>query len=312
MNVLVNNKQQIAEIYEQPLIKLISEAQQIHKQHFADDMELCQIISVKTGGCPEDCAYCSQSNHYQSGLKINPLLPVAEVEKIVIQAKANGANRICMGAGYKTPPASALKRVSEYISLIKKHGLETCVTLGSLTKEQALELKAAGLDYYNHNIDTSPEFYSKVIMTRTFQDRVDTIDNVGNAGIKVCCGGILGMGESREDRISFIYALTKLPFLPSSIPINTLVKIPGTRLANVEDLDKLELVRVIATVRHLLPNVRIRLSAGRLKLTDLEQTMCFMSGANSIFYGENLLTTANNHYNADQQLLDKLGINYNG
>ncbi|HLX55123.1 MAG TPA: biotin synthase BioB [Aquella sp.] len=311
MNTLIT-KQQIAEIYGKPLISLISEAQRIHKQHFADDMELCQIISVKTGGCPEDCAYCSQSTHHQSGVKINPLLPVAEVEKMVIQAKAYGANRICMGAGYKTPPSSALKRVFEYIRLIKKHGLETCVTLGSLSKEQAKELKAAGLDYYNHNIDTSPEFYSKVITTRTFNDRVDTIANVGSAGIKVCCGGILGLGESREDRISFIHALTKLPFLPDSIPINTLVKIPGTKLANVEDLDKLELVRVIATVRHLFPNIRIRLSAGRMRLSDIEQTMCFMSGANSIFYGEKLLTTKNNYQNADQLLLDKLGINYNG
>ncbi len=301
-------KQEIAKIYEQPLMELINNAQQIHRQNFANDIELCKLISVKTGGCPEDCAYCSQSNKHQTEIQINPLLKIEEVEQIVVEAKQNGVKRICMGAAYKSPNKSALDKITEYINIVKKHGLESCATLGSLTIEQANSLKMAGLDYYNHNIDTSPEFYSQVITTRSFQDRLDTITNVGNSGIKVCCGGILGMGESREDRISFIHSLTQLSHTPDSIPINTLVKIAGTKLENVEDLDKFELIRVIATVRILFPKTRIRLSAGRLNLTELEQTMCFMSGANSIFYGEKLLTSDNNKQDTDKKLLSKLGI----
>ena len=306
------SKNKITEIYEQPFLELISQSREIHRQNFVDAMELCQLISVKTGGCPEDCAYCSQSNSHQSEIKINPLLPITEVERVVIEAKANGIKRVCMGAGYKSPTNAAVTRVSEYISIIKKHGLEACATLGSLTIEQAAKLKVAGLDYYNHNIDTSPEFYPQIITTRKFGDRIETISNVGKSGIKVCCGGILGMGESRTDRISFIHALTQLPFPPDSIPINTLVKVPGTKLANVASLDKLELVRVVATIRLLFPKTMIRLSAGRLELSELEQAMCFMSGANSIFYGEKLLTTTNNTQDSDKGLLAKLGMTYNG
>jgi biotin synthase len=302
----------ITEIYEQPILNLVGQARNIHQENFVDDIELCQLISVKTGGCPEDCAYCSQSNSNQSEIKINPLLPLEEVERVVLEAKTKGVKRVCMGAGYKSPTASAISKVSQYIGIIKQNGLEACATLGSLTMEQAVELKTAGLDYYNHNIDTSPEFYPEVITTRTFQDRVDTIANVGMAGIKVCSGGILGMGETRLDRISFIRALTNLPFVPQSIPINMLVKVPGTKLANVESLDKFELIRVIATIRILFPQTRIRLSAGRLELTELEQAMCFMSGANSIFYGEKLLTTSNNNENSDTSLLAKLGMSHNG
>ena len=305
-------KEDITVIYEQPFLELVTKARNIHLQNFTDDIELCQLVSVKTGGCPEDCSYCSQSNSNQSEIKLNPLLPIEEVEKVVMEAKAKGAKRVCMGAGYKSPTGSAITRVNEYINVIKKHGLESCATLGSLSMEQATELKAAGLDYYNHNIDTSPEYYPQIITTRTFQDRVDTLANVGNAGIKVCCGGILGLGESRQDRVSFIHALTCLPTAPDSIPINMLVKVPGTKLANVEDLDKFELVRVIATIRILFPKTRIRLSAGRLELSELEQSMCFMSGANSIFYGEKLLTTDNNHQDFDQNLIAKLGIGVNG
>ncbi len=310
--MLTTNKEEIAIIYEQPFLELVSKARVIHQQNFIDDIELCQLVSVKTGGCPEDCAYCSQSNSNQSEIKVNPLLPLAEGEKVVIEAKAKGVKRVCMGAGYKAPNSSALARVNEYIGVIKKHGLESCATLGSLTMDQANELKAAGLDYYNHNIDTSPEYYSQIITTRTFQDRVDTLTNIGVAGIKVCCGGILGLGESRADRVSFIHALTQLPTAPDSIPINMLVKVPGTKLADVEDLDKFELVRVIATVRILFPKTRIRLSAGRLELSELEQVMCFMSGANSIFYGEKLLTTDNNREDLDKNLISKLGVSANG
>ena len=305
-------KEDIRVIYEQPFLELVSKARSIHQQNFVDDIELCQLVSVKTGGCPEDCSYCSQSNSNQSEIKVNPLLPLVEVEKVVLEAKAKGVKRVCMGAAYKSPNSKALAKVNEYISVIKKHGLESCATLGSLTMDQANDLKAAGLDYYNHNIDTSPEYYSQVITTRTFQDRVDTLANVGMAGIKVCCGGILGLGESKADRVSFIHALTCLPTAPDSIPINMLVKVPGTKLANVEDLDKFELVRVIATVRILFPKTRIRLSAGRLNLSELEQSMCFMSGANSIFYGEKLLTTNNNHQDSDKSLISKLGISTNG
>ncbi|MDQ5920018.1 MAG: biotin synthase [Pseudomonadota bacterium] len=307
----LTNQQQIAEIYQQPFFQLISKSRHIHQQNFADDMELCQLISVKTGGCPEDCGYCSQSIKNSSEIKVNPLLPTDEIEAIVKEAKANGVKRLCMGAAYRSPNSSALKKICEYIKIVKQHDLESCVTLGNINPQQAQELKQAGLDYYNHNIDTSPEYYPKIVTTRKFEDRIDTIKNVGEAGIQVCTGGILGMGETLEDRISFIHALTQLPFVPGSITVNMLVKIPGTKLNDVPDLDKLELVRVIATIRILFPQSRIRLTAGRINLSELEQSICFMSGANSIFYGEKLLTTDNNDKNSDHQLLAKLGITSN-
>lgn len=299
----------IADIYNQQIFTLIDQAYHVHKENAATDIELCQLINVKTGGCPEDCGYCSQSNKYNTEIKLSPLMPVDEVERQVIQAKANGVKRMCLGAAYKSPNSKALDKACEYIGVVKQHGLESCITLGSLTYEQASKLKLAGLDYYNHNIDTSPEYYNKVVTTRTFQDRVATIKNVGEAGIKVCCGGILGLGESINDRISFIHALTVLPYTPDSIPINLLVPIPGTPLAKVEKLDKMELVRMIATVRILFPTTRVRLTAGRSTLSELEQSMCFMAGANSIHYGDRLLTTANNDQNQDKQLLQKLGVN---
>ena len=286
----------------------MDQAHQIHKNNFESDIELCQLISVKTGGCPEDCGYCSQSNKYQTDLKINPLLSVDEVETQVIAARASGVKRICLGAAYRSPNSRALAQTTEYVNIIKKHGLESCATLGSLSLEQAQELKNAGLDYYNHNIDTSPEYYAKVVTTRTFQDRLETINNVGLAGIKVCCGGILGLGETRDDRISFIHALTELPYKPDSIPVNMLVPIKGTPLGDTPPLDKMELVRTIATIRILFPDTRIRLTAGRKELSDLEQTFCFMAGANSIHYGDKLLTTENNNQSSDLALLDKLGV----
>lgn len=298
----------IKNIYDKKFLELVSLAHSKHIKQFADDIEMCQLISVKTGGCTEDCGYCSQSNKHETEIRLNALLPIDEVEKTVIEAKKNGVKRICMGAAYKSPNSSAMSKSCEYIKIVKKHGLETCMTLGSLSAEQTNMLKNAGLDYYNHNIDTSPEYYKEVVTTRTFQDRVDTINHVGQAGIKVCCGGIIGMGESKDDRISFIQALTALPFVPESIPINMHVKVPGTRLSETPSIDNFELVRTIATVRILFPETRVRLSAGRRELTDLEQAMCFMAGANSIFFGDKLLTADNNEKPADLELLAKLGL----
>lgn len=305
------NFEQIKIIYEQPLLKLVNNAYQIQQENFSNDIELCHLISVKTGGCPEDCGYCSQSNKHNTELKINALLPIEEIEKQAILAKQNGVKRICLGGAYRSPSTSAISKAIEYIKVIKKYDLESCLTFGSLTEDQAKTLKEAGLDYYNHNIDTSPEYYEKVITTRTFNDRINTINNVGKSGLKVCCGGIIGMGESKDDRINFILALTKLPYIPDSIPINLLVKVKGTKLENVENLDKMELVRTIATVRILFPTTRVRLSAGRITLSELEQSFCFMAGANSIFFGDKLLTTNNNNKDSDINLLEKLGVEAN-
>ena len=297
---------QIKELYTTPLLTLITQARTVHQQHFSDEIEQCQLISVKTGGCTEDCKYCSQSIHNDSKIKLNALLPIAELQETIINAKKRGVKRICLGAAYRSPTSRALTTVKEYIKLIKDHGLETCVTLGNLDSTQAQELKQSGLDYYNHNIDTSPEYYPQIVSTHTFNDRVETIANVAAAGINVCCGGIMGMGESQDDRISFIKALTDLPATPASIPINTLVKIAGTKLADVAELDKLELLRVIATLRIIFPATRIRLAAGRSQLTELEQTVLFLAGANSIFIGEKLLTTPNNLFESDSKLLREL------
>ena len=306
---MTNKIEQINQIYNQPLLPLVSQAYQVHTNNFDSDIELCHLMSVKTGGCPEDCGYCSQSNQHNTDIKVNSLLPINEIEAQAKKAKEHGIKRMCLAAGYKSPNNIALEKACEYVKVIKKHGLQTCVTFGGLNIEQAQKLKDAGLDYYNHNIDTSPEYYAKVVTTRTFQDRVDTISNVGSVGIKICCGGILGLGESREDRISFIKALTDLPYMPDSIPINMLVKIQGTRLADVPDLDKFELVRVIATVRILFPKSNVRLTAGRTELSDLEQALCFMAGANSIFVSDKLLTTPNQDLSDSTALLSRLGIN---
>ncbi len=300
---------QIKNIYVLAIPELLDKARATHKKNFADDIELCQLISVKTGGCPEDCAYCSQSNSANSEIKLNPLLPLIDIKKSINEAKAKGVKRICLGAAYRKPTTAAINKVCQYVKLIKDSGLEACATLGSLDYEQAMALKKAGLDYYNHNIDTSPEYYQEVVTTRNFADRLATIETIGNAGINVCCGGIIGMGESVEDRIRFIKALTDLPYPPTSIPINLLVKVPGTRLEKVPDLDKIELLRVIATVRIFFPSARIRLSAGRNQLTELEQASCIYAGANSIWSGEKLLTVANASIGKDEKLLTSLGIN---
>lgn len=300
-------KESINEIYSKPLLALITDARVTHQKNFpTDDIELCHLVSVKTGGCPEDCKYCSQSIYNKSPIKLNPLLPILDIEESVKIAKENGVKRICLGAAYRTPNSSAIDKISQYIRVIKKHGLESCATLGSLNQDQAQQLKNAGLDYYNHNIDTSPEFYPEVITTRSFSDRIDTISNVASVGMKVCCGGILGLGESRKDRISFIHALYQLPVIPDSIPINMLVKVDGAKLNDTSPFDKNELVRMIATVRILFPKTRIRLSAGRNELSELEQSLLFLSGANSIFFGEKLLTVGNNAANNDIEMIKNL------
>ena len=304
-----NLKDEITAVYTKPLLELVATAYKIHGENFATDIELCELISVKTGGCPEDCGYCAQSIKYSTAVENNPLLPLEIIKSRIEEAKANGASRVCLGAGYRSPNQRALNTVIEYVKLIKENGLEACATLGGLSETQAQELKQAGLDYYNHNIDTSPEYYFEVVTTRSFNDRLATIENVAKAGLKVCCGGIIGMGESRADRISFIAALLNMPALPDSIPVNCLVPVDGTPLASKANLDKIELIRLIATLRIYFPITRIRLSAGRNKLSDAEQAFCFMAGANSIFCGEKLLTTPNISQSKDQLLFAKLGLN---
>lgn len=310
MEAINHPLEEITQIYNIPLQPLIYKAQDVHNKNFYNEIELCKLISVKTGGCPEDCNYCSQSIHSNSEIKINPLLPLEEIRQIAKQAKQTKVKRICMGAAYSKPNTSALNKIAEYIKVVKEFGLETCATLGKLDIDQAQFLKDAGLDYYNHNIDTSPEYYSKIISTRSFAERIETIQHIYKVGIKVCCGGIIGLGESRQDRISFLHALTQLPKAPESIPINLLVKIKGTKLSHAQPIDKIELIRVIATTRILFPDSKIRLSAGRVELTELEQVLCFTAGANSIFYGEQLLTTPNNNTNQDQDLLNKIGAKF--
>lgn len=298
----------IKSVYMRAILPLVTDARAVHLANFADEIEKCQLISVKTGGCTEDCKYCSQSIHNEAKISFNPLLSLDEIEKSVQQAKNSGVKRVCLGAAYSTPNSRALETVSQYIKVIKKHDLEACATLGALSLEQAEVLKKSGLDYYNHNIDTSPEYYSQIVTTRTFEERVTTINNVATAGIKVCCGGIMGLGESEDDRISFIHALTRLPATPDSIPINTLVQFSGTKLPHATPIDKLDLLRMIATIRIFFPQSRIRLAAGRSELNSLEQSMLFMAGANSIFFGEKLLTASNSNQITDEKLINELTV----
>ena len=303
--------QKITALFDQPLLNLIHQAQTIHQENFDPrDMELCTLLNIKTGACPEDCSYCSQSGHFKTGLRKEKLMDLDKVLVLAQKAKNSGAQRFCMGAAWRNPSDKDLPKVIEMIQGVKNLGLETCVTLGMLTESQAHELKQAGLDFYNHNLDTSPEFYSKIISTRTYQDRLETLAHIQKAGINTCCGGILGMGETREDRISFLKALYELPKPPTSIPINKLIPIPGTPLGNTnpDPIDNFELVRLIAATRILFPKSMIRLSAGRESMSDELQALCFLSGANSIFYGEALLTTKNPSESKDQILLRKLGL----
>ncbi len=303
-------KEKILALYELPFFELINQAYTCHKQNFnAKDMEFCALSSIKTGACPEDCKYCPQSGHYKTDVKKEKLLNLDEVMSQAQLAKQNGAKRFCMGAAWRNPPKRDFPKVLDLIKSVKELGLETCATLGMVDQEQAQQLKEAGLDYYNHNLDTSPEFYSSIITTRTYQDRLETLTNVANAGMNVCCGGILGMGETREDRAGLLLALYDLPNPPQSIPINQLIPIPGTPLANEKRLDVFEFIRTIAIARLMFPQSKVRLSAGRENMSDEMQAWCFMAGANSIFIGDKLLTAKNPGQNHDLQLLAKLNMN---
>jgi biotin synthase len=284
-------------------------AQQIHRAHFDPNaVQISTLLSIKTGACPEDCAYCPQSAHYKTELDVERLLPLDEVLNEARAAKASGASRFCMGAAWRSPRDKDLEQVAEMIGGVKALGLETCVTLGMLTEPQTARLKDAGLDYYNHNLDTSPEFYGEVITTRTYQDRLDTLRHVRDAGINVCAGGIVGMGESREDRAGLLQELANLPKHPESVPINLLVRVEGTPLAEVTAPDPFDFVRTLAVARLMMPKSYVRLSAGRTDMSDELQALCFLAGANSIFYGERLLTTENPECDHDRKLFDRLGL----
>ena len=292
-----------------PFNDLLFRAQAAHRQFFDPNrVQMSNLLSVKTGGCPEDCSYCPQSAKFDTGTKAEKLMDVNTVVAQAEQAKAGGATRFCMGAAWRSPKDRDLDKVCEMVSQVRDLGMETCVTLGMLRAEQAERLSDAGLDYYNHNIDTSPEFYSEIITTRCFEDRLETLAHVRDAGMKVCCGGILGMGETRDDRVGLLQALATMPTQPESVPINQLVPVPGTPLADADPVDGLEFVRTIAVARILMPEAHVRLSAGRSDLSDELQAMCFAAGANSIFYGEKLLTTGNPDTRADQALFERLGL----
>ncbi|HDR9770982.1 TPA: biotin synthase BioB [Burkholderia cepacia ATCC 25416] len=299
----------VVALFELPFNDLIFRAQQVHREHFdANAVQLSTLLSIKTGGCEEDCGYCSQSSHHDTGLKAEKLMDVNAVLDAARAAKANGASRFCMGAAWRNPKERHMPALTEMVRGVKELGLETCMTLGMLEDEQAQELANAGLDYYNHNLDTSPEFYGQVISTRTYQDRLDTLDRVRDAGINVCCGGIIGMGESRRERAGLISQLANLNPYPDSVPINNLVAIEGTPLEGTAPLDPFEFVRTIAVARITMPKAVVRLSAGREQLDDGLQAMCFLAGANSMFYGDQLLTTSNPQSQKDRALFERLGI----
>jgi biotin synthase len=296
-------------LFELPFPELIHRAQTVHRQHFpGDEVQLSQLLSIKTGGCPEDCAYCPQSSRYATGVDNQALLPLREVVDAAARAKEGGATRFCMGAAWRGPKDRDLEPVLDMVRAVKALGLETCVTLGMLRDGQAEKLKAAGLDYYNHNLDTAPEFYGEIIRTREYQDRLDTLERVREADIKVCCGGIVGMGESRRHRAGLIAQLAGLNPPPESVPINNLVQVEGTPLHGTAPLDALEFVRTIAVARVTMPDSYVRLSAGRAQMSDAEQALCFLAGANSIFCGDKLLTTGNPDVDSDRALLDRLGL----
>lgn len=302
-------REKLQELYELPFFELITQAYAIHSKSFPKrEIEFCTLSNIKTGACPEDCAYCTQSAHYNTGLKKQPLLKLDEILEQARVAKANGSKRFCMGAAWRSPNKRDFPIVLEAIKKVKEEGMETCVTLGLLNLEQAQALKEAGLDYYNHNLDSSEEFYKKIITTRCYQDRLDTISNVVTAGLNVCCGAILGMGEAREDRIGFLLKLKELPEVPKSIPINNLIPMEGTPLADQEPIDNFEFIKTIAITRIMFPTSKVRLSAGREKMNEEMQAWCFMAGANSIFIGDKLLTAKNPELHQDKVLLNKLNL----
>ncbi len=300
---------EVEEILSLPLNDLLFQAQSIHRQQFdPNQVQVSTLLSIKTGACPEDCGYCSQSARNDAEVEPERLLPVGEVLESAAAAKEKGATRFCMGAAWRNPTDTSLQRVAEMVRVVKDMGMETCLTLGMLTAEQAQKLKDAGLDYYNHNLDTSPEFYGEVITTRTYEDRLQTLNHVREAGLNVCSGGILGMGESRRDRASMLCQLSNLPSHPESVPINLLVQVEGTPLFGVDALDPLEFVRTVAAARIMMPKSYVRLSAGRTEMSDELQALCFFAGANSLFYGERLLTTDNPETDRDKQLFQRLGL----
>ena len=302
-------REAVQQLFDQPFNDLVFAAQTVHRQHHQpNSVQLSSLLSIKTGACPEDCAYCPQSARYKTGLKSERLLPLDQIVESARLAQANGAGRFCMGAAWRSPKDSDIAAVSEAVAAVKALGLETCATLGMLTPEQAQQLNLAGLDYYNHNLDTSPEYYGEIITTRTFEDRLDTLQNVRQAGMKVCCGGIVGMGESAADRVGLLLTLANLDPHPESVPINNLVRIPGTPLADAQELNPFDFIRTIAVARILMPTAYVRLSAGREAMNDQWQALCFLAGANSIFYGEQLLTTGNATVDHDRELFANLGI----
>jgi biotin synthase len=302
-------RDEVRALFELPFPELIFRAQRIHRQHFdPTEVQISTLISIKTGGCPEDCAYCPQSVHYQTSVKAEKLMRVDAVVAEARAAKSAGASRFCMGAAWREPKDRDLDAVCEMVAGVKALGLETCATLGMLTQQQARRLKAAGLDYYNHNLDTSPEYYGAIITTRAYRDRLDTLGHVRDAGIHVCCGGIVGMGESADDRAGMIVTLANLPAHPESVPINLLVKVEGTPLASADALDPIDFVRTIAVARITMPKSVVRLSAGREDMREETQALCFLAGANSIFYGPKLLTTPNPERDHDRRLMNKLGL----
>jgi len=300
----------IEALFDLPFNDLMFKSHSIHRECFnPNEVQISTLLSIKTGACPEDCSYCSQSSKNDTGLERERLLPISEVVEAATEAKNNGATRFCMGAAWRNPTDKSLDHVIEMIKTVKDMGMETCVTLGMLKEQQAQKLKEVGLDYYNHNLDTSPEFYGTVISTRTYQDRLDTLEHVRNAGINVCSGGILGMGETRRDRARLLQELANLPQHPESVPINDLVQVKGTPLDGIDKLDPFEFIRTIAVARIIMPKSYVRLSAGRTEMNDEMQAWCFFAGANSMFYGDRLLTTDNPEESHDQQLFTRLDIN---
>lgn len=299
----------VQSLLDKPFMELLYQAQTVHRTHWpVGDVELATLLSVKTGGCPENCGYCPQSAEFETGVQAQKLMSVEEVTRAAQAAQSAGATRFCMGAAWREPKDRDIEKVSELVSAVKSLGLQTCATLGMLQPHQAQALRSAGLDYYNHNLDTAPEYYTDVVSTRTYQDRLDTLANVRAAGINVCCGGIIGMGEAPVHRAGLIAQLANLNPYPESVPINSLVRVPGTPLADSDPVDPFDFVRMIAVARITMPKARVRLSAGRQQLGEAVQALCFMAGANSIFYGDKLLVTGNPDVEADSQLLRKLGL----
>ena len=299
----------IEALFDLPFMDLLHRAQAVHREHFdANEVELATLLSIKTGGCPEDCAYCPQSVHYETGIDATKLMGLTEVREAATAAKEAGATRFCMGAAWRSPKDRDIESVAALVREVKSLGLEACCTLGMLSQSQAHALKDAGLDYYNHNLDTAPEAYGRIITTRDYQDRLETLRHVRNAGVSVCCGGIVGLGESRGERAGLIAQLANLSPYPESVPINELVRVEGTPMADTEKLDPFEFVRTIAVARITMPTARVRLSAGRQQMDEALQTLCFLAGANSIFYGEKLLTTGNPEVDRDRALLARLGL----